>query len=144
MGEHAAKLITDFEASAKAAEQSQSETAQAKEAAATAHAASLEKLTAPETGSKALLVAATQAKADGKVALASAVAAVKTYEADMKEAARKLEDTKQALAEFKEGPAKAFAELKDLAPTPEPVEEPKPVEGEPVATEPLASEPAPM
>jgi chromosome segregation ATPase len=144
VSEHAAKLITDFEASAKKAEQTQAETAQAKESATTSHAAAWEKLSAPETGSKALLVAATQAKSDGKAAVASALAAVKTYEADMKEAARKLEDTKQAVAEFKEGPAKAFAELKELAPAPEPVEEPAPVEAEPAATEAVASELAAM
>lgn len=144
VSEHAAKLISDFESSAEVAKQNQSEAAQAKESAATAHATSLEKLIAPETGSKALLVAVTQAKANGKVAVASANAAVKTYEVDMKEAARKLELTKQALAEFRQGPAKAFAELKDVAPVPKPVEEPMPAEGEPVATEPVASEPASM
>jgi len=120
-----ADLLAKFEAAGKAAEAGKTEAVNTKAASEAAHAASLEKLNNVETGSKALLAAAEKAKAEGKAGLSACQAAVKSYEKDMKEAAESLIQARIALRTFKEGPALAFADLKDLAPPPP---EPEPVE----------------
>jgi len=107
------------EFSLKSAHDSKEEHTKAKTAAEQNHADSVEKFNA----SKMAYQSATTAISEGKHALKEAEAAVKSFEKDMTTAAKSLENAQTALSSFQEGPLKAFADLKDLAPPPEPVDE---------------------
>lgn len=103
-----------LEAAIKACQQGEIDVANAKTAAEAAHAAAVEKLPA----SKAALDAAQVAEKEQRKVVAVAKAAVQSFEKDMVAAAASLEDAKNALASFVDGPAKSFEELKVLAPPP--------------------------
>jgi|ERR1711924_498782 len=89
----------------------------AKTGAEETHAAAGEKINASKTAHQA----ATTALSEGKQVFKEAESAVKSFEKDMTTAAKSLESAKASLLSFKEGPLKAFTELKDYAPAPEPV-----------------------
>jgi len=117
------KWTAGVEAAIKAAQQGTTDTANAKTAAEAALAAASEKLPA----SKAAQEAAEAAEKEQRKPVATAKAAVQSFEKDMAAAATALDGAKSALAAFTDGPAKAFEELKVLAPPPpepEPVAEP--------------------
>jgi hypothetical protein len=107
------QLLAKFDADKAAAEKGKEEAVAHQSATETAHKGAVDKVSS-ETGSKASFEAAEKAKTDGKAELAAAQAAVKSFEKEMKQFAVKLTEAKDSLEYFKEGPAKAFAELKDL------------------------------
>jgi chromosome segregation ATPase len=106
----------EVESSLKSGSDSKDGLTKAKTAAEETHAAAGEKINASKTAYQA----ATTALSEGKQVFKEAEAAVKSFEKDMTTAAKSLESAKASLLSFKEGPLKAFAELKDLAPPPEP------------------------
>jgi len=109
----------NVESSLKSAHDRKEELTKAKTSTEQNHAASVEKFTA----SKTAFQSATTVVSEGKHALKEAETAVKSFEKDMTTVAKSLEHAQTALSAFKEGPLKAFADLKDLAPPPEPVDE---------------------
>lgn len=116
-----------LEASIKAFQQGEIDTANAKTSAEAAHAAAQEKLPA----SKAALEAAQVGEKEQRKAVAAAKAAVLGFEKDMKAAATDLHHAENALESFMDGPARSFEELKVLAPPPEPEPEVPAAEGAP-------------
>jgi len=125
------------EASIKAGEALKAELTNAQTVAEQQHTALAEKLSA----SKAALQTALAAVSEGKTAFKEAEAAVKSFEKDMTAAGKKLEQVKVELEAFKDGPMKAFVELKDFAapqmPEPVPEEEAAPTPQETAEFQPV-------
>jgi len=113
-----AKFLADTEQAISAAEKAKPEADDAKLAADAALTKAQEQVTASSTADDA----AEAALKEGRKALKTAQQAVGNFSKESEETAKSLEKCKAALASFVDGPLKAFTELKDLAPAPEPEE----------------------
>lgn len=111
-----AKFLEDTEEAMKDAEQAKPKADNAKAAADAALTAAQEQVT---TSSNAY-DAAGVALQEGRDALKAANGAVGNFSRETTQSTKNMAKAKAALADFVDGPLKAFTELKDLAPKPEP------------------------
>jgi len=131
VSEQAAQCLTKADAALQEASQRTAGLAAAKAQAEADCTAAVEAL----SSSVEAKTAAVTALKEGQDALKAATSAIVGFEKEMASAAEDLEDAKNTLAAFAEGPLQSFTALRDMAPPPEP--EPVPEVSEPVAQEPV-------